>query len=397
MFALAVALTLVAPAQAQNAGVLTGRVENSTADGQDVGAGIPVTLRVFRGDTQADSLETTTDGDGSFRFEGLDTATDLEYWPEATYLGIVYAHAAPLQFDDERTSLEATIPVYETTNDDSFVSLDSVHFIAESFGEVLRVSEIHLLRNSGDRTYVGRAGEDGQLVTVFVPLPQNAVGLAFEQGATEGRFVTVDGGFVDTEPLPPGQESSLLFFSYHLMVGGDRVPLERRFAYPVSNLSVLVAQPGLTLQSDQLESRGPEFLQGRQYEFLGAQNLTADAPLNMEFVPMEGVTGDEGLAAAAGPGGMNPASGAPRGNQALLRWLGFGLVALAAAGAVVYPLARGQQAPDTASSPDLLADPQARRLLAELTDLEEAFEAGQADEAEYEQQRAELRGELKSL
>ena len=38
----------------------------------------------------------------------------------------------------------------------------------------------------------------------------------------------VDGGLVDTEPVPPGSESSLVFFSYHLMVTGETVPLERR-------------------------------------------------------------------------------------------------------------------------------------------------------------------------
>jgi hypothetical protein len=228
-------------------------------------------------------------------------------------------------------------------------------------------------------------------------VPKNAVGLAFDQGSSEDRFVAVDGGFVDTEPVPPGQEASLLFFSYHLTVGGNKIPLERRFAYPVSNLSVLVAQPGLSLQSEQLEARGPESFQGRQYDFFGAQNLAADAPLRMEFMPVAGATGGEAMTAAATGDGMNPVGGAARGNQEPLRWLGFALVGLAAAGAVVYAVAKGQPAPAPASSQDMLADSQARRLLAELTDLEEAFEAGQVDEAEYERQRAELRGELKSL
>jgi hypothetical protein len=371
-------------------------VENGTADARDVVAGVPITLRIVQGDTLISSLETATNGDGSFRFEGLDTDPSLQYWPEATYSGMPYASADPFHFDDEGAPLEATITVYETTGDDSAVSLASVHFIAESFGEVLRVSEIHLFENAGNRTYVGSAVEDGQTGTVFVPLPENAVGLAFEQDASEERFVPVDGGFVDTAPVLPGQETSLLFFSYHLMVRGDRVPLQRSFAYPVANLNVLVAKPGLDLQSDQLTARGPESFQGRQYDFFGVQNLAAGAPLNMEFMPVTDMAGDEGPAAPAAGEGSNSASSTVRGNQALLRWLGFGFAALAVVGAVVYSVARGQPASIPSSSPDLVADPQARHLLAELADLEDAFEAGQVDEATYERKRAEIRGALKA-
>jgi hypothetical protein len=36
-------------------------------------------------------------------------------------------------------------------------------------------------------------------------------------------------------------------------------------------------------------------------------------------------------------------------------------------------------------------------LVAELADLQEAFEAGQVDQATYERQRADIRGALKSL
>ena len=49
------------------------------------------------------------------------------------------------------------------------------------FGEMLRVSEIHLYGNVGDQTYIGLPGEDGPPGTVNIPLPENAVGIAFEQ------------------------------------------------------------------------------------------------------------------------------------------------------------------------------------------------------------------------
>ena len=149
---------------------------------------------------------------------------------------------------------------------------------------------------------------------------------------------------LDTEPVPPGQETSMVFFSYHLLVMGDTIPLERTFAYPVAHLNVLVAQPGLQLNSEQLEVQGPQSFQGRQYDFYAIEDLPANAPLAMEFVPVEvpGESPAAGSGAEAVPptGSQSTAGTSTRGNQELLRWLGFGLVALAVAGAIVYGATR---------------------------------------------------------
>jgi hypothetical protein len=109
---------------------------------------------------------------------------------------------------------------------------------------------------------------------------------------------------------------------------------------------------------------------------------------------------------ASPAGGEQNVAGAPtRGNQALLRWFGFGLAILAVIGALVYPAVSRQPAlagetgpsPRLRSGQALAANPEARRLLAELADLEAAFEAGQVDGSTYEQQRAGKYEALKSL
>ena len=200
---------------------------------------------------------------------------------------------------------------------------------------------------------------------------------------------------MDTMPVPPGAETSLVFFSYHLIVADASIPLERRFDYPVTNLNMLVAQPGLRVNSEQLLSMGSEAFQGRQYEFYVAQNPGPDTPLVVEFVPVpsaDGVGAEEMVSTSDQP----VAGASARGNQRLLLWIGFGLAALAVLGAVIYPLATQRLASTPGSTQDLASNPKARRLLAELADLEETFEAGQIDEASYERQRAELYEELRS-
>ncbi len=389
-------LGLAVTARAQGGGVLEGMVVNGTVDGAAVGAEIPIALYVYLGGSELEVLETTTDAEGRFRFEGLDIDPNLEYWPEAVYRDVPHAIPEPLQFEDDQTPLTVTLTVYEPTNDDSAISLSSVHSIAESFDQVLRITEIHLLSNSGDRTYVGGGDDPDQATTVFIPLPEGAVGLSFGN-EVEGRFVEVEGGFWDTEPVTPGSETSLVFFSYHLIATGDTIPLERRFAYPVANLNMLVAQPGLALTSEQMQSRGIQLFQDRQYEFFVAENLRPDTPLAVEFIQIADAS--TGTAAAGMPpaGGQEVTGSTPSGNQNLLMWIGFGLAGLAVVGAILYSASAGQPTPAPRSSRSVTSDPKAQGLVAELADLEDALEGGGIDEATYEARRAEIYWKLKSL
>ena len=390
---LSMAVALPASARAQGEGVVEGLVLNGTPGGPEVGAGLPVTLRLFQGDVEMDALETTTAGDGSFRFEGLDTDPTLQYWPEVLYLGTIYSGDEPLQFSEGQPELVTTLMVYETTTDDANVRLNSVHMIVESFGQVLRVSEIHLFGNGGDRAYVGSPGEDGRPATVSIPLPDDAVGLSFGEDVAPDRFLEVDGGLLDSDPVPPGQESSLIFFSYHVMVTGESVSLERRFAYPVDNLNMLVAQPGLALTGGALTSEGVELFQGQQYEFYTAQALAADTPLELEFavLPEEALPSGETTEPAGAMTGVVAES-----SQGLLRGLGLGLAVLAFVGAAGYSLGTGQRRLARGGAADPTTRPEVRRLLADLADLEDAYEAGQIDEGRYQARRTEIYGSLKS-
>lgn len=393
-FLLILGLVVPLAVQAQGEGVLEGVVVNGTADGPEIGAGVPVSLHGFEGSAEVQTLETTTDAEGRFRFDGLDTDPALEYWPEVIYLGVSTSGQEPYRFEEGQEQISATLTVYETTTDDAGIQIGSVHIIAESFGQVLRLQEILFLGNTGDRAYVGSPGEDGRQRTVFVPLPEGAVGVAFGDETTSERFVEAEGGLWDTEPVPPGPETSLVFFSYHLTVGGDSVPLEHEFAYPVDGLNILVAQPGLTLRSDQLEPRGLESFQDRQYELFAASDLGPDEPLALELVPMPM---DETVPGSMGGTGETTVAVSGGGNQETLRQIGWILSILAVGAVLAYAFATKGRTPRSAGATDRAQDPAVRRLLVQLADLDDALEAGEVDQAEYDRRRAQIYEALQSL
>jgi hypothetical protein len=388
-------LTPAVAAQAQGSGVIEGRVVNGTAGADPVEAGLPVTLVAYEANQEVATFESATDAEGGYRFEDLDTNPELEYWLEVEYLDVLYSSQAPYQFDAGQPVLETTLTVYETTEDDSAIRVDSVHVIAESFEQVLRISEIHLFGNTGDRTYVGSGGQ-----TVFVPLPEGAVGISMQEGMSENVFVEVEGGLQSMEPVWPGSETSLAFFSYHIMVTGDEVPVERTFAYPVGSLSVLVAQPGLSMTSEQLVDQGLELFQDRQYQFHTALDVAEDTPILLEFVPQAGAATGSGMTGDTTSGGTaagTEAAASNRGNQSLLWSLGLVLTLAAVVGSVTYAVTAKPGAAAASGNAKLKQDPKARKLVAELASLEDAFEAGEIDRESYERKRTEMYEALKSL
>jgi hypothetical protein len=390
---LALGLTItvtVGSAQAQGSGVIDGQVVNGTAGGPAIGAGITVTLHLIQSEAETGTMQTTTDSAGRFRFEGLATDLDRSYWPEAVYLGVTYTFTGLVTFEQGQMTQAVTLPVYEMTDDDSQIVIESGHIIVESFGTVLRVSEVYLLGNGGDRTYAGRPGTEGQVTTVGIPLPPDAVGLAFGEGVSANRFVQSEGKLLDTAPVPPGQETLTIFYSYHMPVTDNSVHMERSYDYPITALSILLAQPGLALSSGQLLDSGSQSFMDQQFAVYTAVDLPAGAPLAVDLTvePTEATASTTTTAEAGKP---------ITDNQGLLRGLGFGLAGLVVLGAVLYPLLTAQRRPLAAATPALAANSQARPLLAELADLEEAFEAGQVDEETYQRQRAEKWEALRSL
>lgn len=386
--------------EAQSTGTLEGEVVNGSPDGPEVGAGIAVSLYVVQDEVQVDLKETTTDEDGHFRFEGLDTDEWLEYWLEAEYLDIIYGPPEPLQFPAGETALHSTLTVHETSDDDSGVGANLIIIRVQALDSVLRVQESYYLGNESDYTYVGQAGAlpEGRLSTVLIPLPENQFGI--ELGTPDGdeQAAEIEGGVAVTDPIQPGKGTTYLSISYHLAVPDDGlVTLERSLPYPIEAVWVLAAQPGLQLASNVLESQGTTELQeGQPEELFVGEELPANQPIVLQLLAVAGGSTST-LPEVPASSGQTAGEGVGRGNQRLLGSLGAAIVGLALLAAVVVPLAAPGRAVVRARSPKLGADPRSRRLLADLADLEDSREAGDVDQAGYERRRSELFQAIRAL
>ena len=70
----------------------------------------------------------------------------------------------------------------------------------------------------------------------------------------------------DTLPVIPGTDTRQIVLSYAIPYNGTSLDIKQDFAYPVDQLSLLIADiPGLKVDAPELESGGVQDLQGQVF------------------------------------------------------------------------------------------------------------------------------------
>lgn len=239
----------------------------------------------------------------------------------------------------------------------------------------LGIGEYYLLGNTGEQTYDGvEDPQTGERLTVSFTLPEGARGLRFDGPGLGERFVEVEGGFADTEPIPPGMATVDVLFTYKLPYR-EGTPVERTFLVPVTSVVMVIAQEGLALEGDGVTSAGMLDTQMGPALSYTAGPLAAGETLVFSVV------------AGQSPSPAVPAAPAPARNTA--GEAAIGLVATAAALGVGYLLWRS---PAPGPCPV-----EALPLVEEIAALDADFEAEQVGEGAYRQKRDALKRRARAL
>lgn len=261
-------------------GLIQGRVANGTADGGST-AGLEVALLVWQGKTPKPTLTAMTDAQGDFQFQGLETGGEWTYLLRVSYEGVIYSHG-PFSFEAGKGVYEAWLDVYETTTDEAGIVVERAHLLLEFADASLRVAELYIFFNPGDRTYIGQEEVEGRRATWSFLLPRGASDLVLDDGALGGRFLAIQGGFVDTEPQWPGRTS--VMFRYRLDCAARDCALTKEITAPTANLNVLLPDTGMRLESERLSFAGRIEAQGGSYLNYVGRNIAAGEKLTLRLM-----------------------------------------------------------------------------------------------------------------
>jgi hypothetical protein len=387
---LLLALTFVLSASfvlAQSTGVIEAQIVNGTEGGGST-ENLTVTLRAFQGMTsELDSRTATADAEGQVRFESLDTSPDIVYALETTYAGVDYA-SQPLSFEEGgETTLIASLAVYETTEnpDQAAIQIERMHMFVDFLDGEISVGELYIFANGGDRTFIGvEEPALGQRITLRFVLPEGAETLRFQTSGEGDRFLITADGFADTEVVRPGTAQQVLY-AYTLSYGqADTFDFERLLPYPTANLNVLIPRVGVDVTSDQVELNEIRTLEGQTYLNLNGKGFGAGDLVSVRFDGLQDIVQQPATPSAAQKGFD-------------VKWIALGLAALALAGGLIYPSLRATRKPAPVAQPAEATDVRLSRLLEAIANLDDAFEAGGMDEANYRKQRQALKSEALTL
>lgn len=372
---------MVATSLPKGEGTLRGTVSNGSPQGGPV-SGLTVTLYPFESMEQLPTQEVPVGQDGTFSFEELPTGPEFVYMVTTTYNDIDFA-SDPVQFA-EGGVVEAPVVVYEPSTTPGDISVALAQWFVDYQDGALLVGELYRVNHAGDTVYVGDDEvAPGKPAVLRFDLPEGATSLALDGGELGDRFIRVDGGVVDTEPLAPGGKQILM--RYLLPYGGTRAELKHSVPYPVGRFNVLVREgPQVTVAG--LAEAGTEDAGDRVFLSYEASDVRARSPVEIRF---------RNLARAS--------AAAPRTSTAVLAYhpaLLYGIAALAGVaflGLLVLALWRGSRPPARAPAPEaagrnLAAERQ--YLLQAIADLDDRYAAGEMDAATYESQRQALKRTL---
>jgi hypothetical protein len=375
-------------------GTITGQVKNGTT-GQLV-ADVEVHLRRWQADAELPSLAAKADAGGNFRFEGLDTGDQLFYRAEVVYNDVLFPGKFA-NFEPGMTQLSLPLDVYETTSEDTAITIDRFHFIIMSDQPgTFAVLELYQFSNQGNRAYVGSLDKDGLRETVRVALPEGAQSLSLQGGTLGVDFLQTDGGLVATSPVVPGMDTFDMAFMYAVPYTGSSLNLNRPLYYATTSVNGLMLDAGEKLTSETLALVGPRAVQDQTYLQYTGQNLKAGDVLSLRLDDLDKMK-------AASPAGSdtsdNPAA-LPSGgdlSQTALLWLILALGGIALILGLAYPRLRLRLRGEVA--PVQVGDPaqDRQRLLLTLARLDQAYQAGRLNETVYRRVRARRKAELIEL
>lgn len=383
------------------AGVVTGRVLNGTSG--DALTGEEVTLRAFMPDfTVADTLTTTLETDGSFRFELTDIPPDWVFIANVPFGDLSFSSNAD-QMRHSLPELDLPITVYEPTSNPAAISIGQLHVVLEFVDENrVRVNELYIFNNADNSVYVGPTGDPNQ-GTVELALPAGAENVAFQRSfgsldsfVTANDLIQTETGWADRLPLRPGSGALTLLTRYELPYE-DGMTIAHPLNYPTASGTIILPDAGVEVVGEEWTTQGPQSFQTGEV-FL---NYSRPAIAAGEAIAIE-LDGRPRVVAGTDGGAVN------RDQTTELIIGGTALLAVALAGIFLYRSWQARQVPAEAYvaeanaavaapvSPPLTGD-DADALLRAIADLDDRHEAGQIDDDAYRQQRDALKRRLAAI
>lgn len=388
------ALALIAlPTQSVNAqsagqGKIEGQIVNGTKDAPpSTTASLQVTLvTVPQGATSMITSTAQSDASGKFAFSNLDVISTTRYFVTTNYGSVDYFSDLLVFTTPNSTTLPAEITIFESTTDPSVVQVVQIHLVVSVETPWLAIQEIIAIENTSDRVFIGKQLAGPHRATLTLPILPKAINLEFDDPNVGQTVLEDNDGLTYTLPLGPGRDQ--IVFQYAVPFTPPTYDLNFKLPYATGKFGIFMIDVGATIESSPLTPAAvpmsgvpgaPKFIA------VSGENFAAGTTVNARF---------NNLPATAPPSGTTAPVTAANDNTQTIGLIVLGFAAVAAVGLLAYPLLRRRQAAHIVRAE---INSERMELLQDIADLDDDFEAGKLTDAEYKEQRAQLKAKLLEL
>ena len=370
---------------------IRGKVVNGT-DGFTAPAGLVVLMLItgpdgtLTGTGQAPVIYTDDGPDGSFAFDDVERVAGGAYTLSVDYDSVFYG----LTLTSEDLDGEQVITIYEPTEDAQIMVVDRQVMVITGFDVSQRVAtatEFVRFTNPTDRTLKPNleTARPGMFSFMRFALPPDAANVTVQSNLRGGEVISVGTGFALTAAVPPGEHS--VDFAYTFPYEGGSVAYRNSLPQGAGIFQILVPDRWEDIEISGLDPRQPIGIQEGVYRAWEGRNIPAPSPDNAGGVELE----FDGLPQ---PGVLARTGGVLSGGSfwlaAIPSAMGAALLAL-----LVVGLARRFRPPiaydaGLGLAPAATPSPQRAAIVSALAKLDESYQEGELDEADYLSQRDEL-------
>lgn len=236
---------------------------------------VPVSIHVVRGNEELPGGTVPSDPEGGFRFTGITEGAGLEYYLSTEYEGAFYTEG-PLAIQNGAASQD--MQVYEVGKNFAAVKVQDHHVIVERKEDGLHVTEILIFQNDANTAYLGVGANHAMPSGMTVGLPASIKDFKPGLGLDEPSVHVQGREMMSMRPIPPGQRP--LSFTYTIPLSG-RMDLSHRLYFPTRQMTVLLDDPKLHVESTQLTANGTRQQGGKTYAMYIGSELPVGAEVSM--------------------------------------------------------------------------------------------------------------------
>ncbi len=219
-------------------GIIKGEVINNNKKSGE--AGVQLVLKAFMGDRETDERSAKSNEKGGFEF--LNLPWDRGYTISLNYKGAEYV-TDKMVFSPDEDEKVLELPVYETTESDTDITIEEGHMIIQVSDGSISVADITVLNNKGEVIFIGKNDvEGGRKETLSFSLPNGATNVSFIHGLSQDMLVRTREGFSDTQGVWPGTKR--VVYTYTLPYESGRNEISKVVSYPTDSFLLLVSDSG---------------------------------------------------------------------------------------------------------------------------------------------------------